>query len=96
MDQIILLHLGKFYYTNNFKTVIQRLQPLFRIYRYSATATAQAAYIIGGYTDTASINIIAEFRNNQWSNIGSLTRARDHHGSITVGDLTMVIGGYGA
>ena len=60
-------------------------------YAYSTASTDDAAYIIGG----ADIyNTIAEFRNNQWRNLGSLTKGRYYHGSITIGQETMIIGGY--
>ena len=61
------------------------------IYEYSTASTADAAYIIGGaprYMET-----IARFKNYKWSNHGKLYRGRIVHGSITVGDLTFVIGG---
>ena len=62
-----------------------------RIEYYSTAATSDAAYIIGGrYTQ----DIIAEFRNNQWRQVGSLKKGRYGHGSISLGDQTMIIGGY--
>jgi len=40
------------------------------------------------------VNTIAEFKNNQWRQLGNpLSLGRRYHGSITVGDQTMVIGG---
>ena len=62
-----------------------------RINAYSTSSTAEAVYIIGGYPTT---DTIAEFKNNQWSKLSSLNEARYYHGSIRVGDLTMIIGGY--
>ena len=61
------------------------------IYAYSTASTDDAAFIIGGgdVYDT-----IAEFRDNQWRNLGSLTKGRRYHGSITIGQETMIIGGY--
>ena len=68
------------------------IKTIFRyIYGYSTASTDDAAYIIGG----ADIyNTIAEYRNNQWRNLGSLTKGRFYHGSITIGQETMIIGGY--
>ena len=57
---------------------------------YSTAATHEAAFIIEGYGDMGTI---AEFRDNQWRELGSLTNPRAYHGSITVGQETMIIGG---
>ena len=67
------------------------IQFLSYIFGYSTASTEDVAFIIGGpdVSDT-----IAEFRNNQWRNLGSLTKGRYYHGSITVGQETMIIGGY--
>lgn len=41
------------------------------IYRYSTASTSDAAYIIGGrYTG----DVIAEFKNNQWRQLGKLVK----------------------
>ena len=58
---------------------------------YSAASTSEAAYIIGGYPNTPQI--IAEFRNNSWRQMGTLAKGRDSHGSITLNGETMIIGG---
>ena len=58
---------------------------------YSTASTAQAAYIIGGQNTKA---IIAEFKNDVWRQFGTLAQGRWYHGSITLGDETMVLGGY--
>ena len=58
---------------------------------YSTASTSEAAYIIGGeYTG----DIIAEFRDYSWRQLGTLAKARYAHGSITLNGETMVIGGY--
>jgi len=57
---------------------------------YSTASTSEAAYIIGGlYTK----GIIAEFKNNFWGQLGTLAKGRYAHGSITLNDQAMVIGG---
>ena len=56
---------------------------------YSTASTHDAAYIIGGI----DVDIIAEFRNDEWRKLGSLNKDRYSHGSITVGQETMIIGG---
>lgn len=63
------------------------------IFGYSTAATDNAAFIIGGYGYASTV---AEFRDNQWRELGSLTNPRCYHGSITVGQETMSIGGLSA
>ena len=60
------------------------------MYGYSTASTDDAAFIIGGYNTR---DTIAQFRNNQWRKLGSLNKGRYYHGSITVGQETMIIGG---
>ena len=40
------------------------------------------------------MSTVAKFRNNQWFFVEDLHQRRGYHGSITVGDKTMVIGGH--
>ena len=57
-------------------------------------STDNAAFIIGGFDENSTgINIIAKFQDNEWTRYGSLKATRRLHGSITSGDLTMIIGG---
>ena len=66
-----------------------------RIYGYSTASTSEAAYIIGGvYTNSATANIVAEFKNDSWRQMGTLAKGRGWHGSITLENAVMVIGGY--
>ena len=61
-----------------------------RIYRYSTASTPDAAYIIGGrYTQ----DIIAEFKDDKWKQLGRLQQGRQQHGSISFERDTMVVGG---
>ena len=63
---------------------------LSKIWGYSTVSTSEAAYIIGGnYTR----EIIAEFKNDAWSQFGTLAKGRWRHGSISMGNEFMVIGG---
>ena len=58
---------------------------------YSTTQTFDAVYINGGrYT----MNIVAEFKNDQWRRLADLNQGRRGHGSITIGGETMIIGGF--
>ena len=63
------------------------------IFGYSTAATKDAAFIIEGYADGGGIS---EFRNNHWGFLDFLTNLRFYHGSITVGQETMIIGGLSA
>ena len=65
-----------------------------RVHYYSTAATAEAAYIIGGYQSGSHSQRIAEYKNDQWRDVGNLTQGRYAHGSISVGTKTMVVGGY--
>ena len=39
-------------------------------------------------------DMIAQFKDDQWTYYGKLLRKRLGHGSITVGDYTMILGGF--
>ena len=59
---------------------------------YSTANSPDAAYIIGGwYTE----NLVAEFRDDKWTQLDDLNKGRVDHGSITIGDRTMIVGGAG-
>ena len=51
--------------------------------------------IIGGNTSGIPeiISTVAEYKNGSWKNIGNLAQARDGHGAITSGSVTMIVGG---
>ena len=57
---------------------------------YSTTQTTDAVYIIGG---NLSKNLIAEFKNDQWTQLDDLNTERNRQGSISIGTQTMIIGG---
>ena len=63
------------------------------IAEYSTTQTADAAYIIGG---SHTMNVIAEFKNDQWHQLDDMNIRRYLHSSISIGGQTMIIGGYSA
>ena len=52
-------------------------------------------YVIGG-NDPGASSVIAEYKNDEWFNIGNLQQARYSHGAITSGSWTMVLGGSSA
>ena len=61
-----------------------------RIFGYSTASSPDAAYIIGG---AGASNIVAVFKNDQWTQLDDLNKGRASHGSITVGTRTMIVGG---
>ena len=62
-----------------------------RISYYSTANSPDAAYIIGG---TYTQNLVAEFRDDKWTQLDDLNKRRYDHGSITIGDQTMIVGGF--
>ena len=68
-----------------------------RISQYAATSIENAAYIIGGYTETHQpVGTIAKYENNEWSNLDDLLEPRYGHAVITRTPYeTMVVGGPG-
>ena len=64
---------------------------MFRCIAYYSTANSpDAAYILGGfYIQT----LVAEFRDDKWTQLDDLNKGRDSHGSINLGTKTMIIGG---
>ena len=68
-----------------------------RISQYAATSIGNAAYIIGGYTETNQpIGTIAKYEDNEWSSIDDLLEPRYGHAVITRTPYeTMVVGGPG-
>ena len=58
---------------------------------YSTVSSSEAAYFIGG---SNTKEIIAEFKNDNWTQFGTLSKGRNIHGSIKMGDEFIVIGGY--
>ena len=63
---------------------------ILRIHAYSTASTSEAAYIIGG---AFTSDILAQFKNDTWSQFGTLAKGRSNHGSISFGNEFMVIGG---
>ena len=58
---------------------------------YSTASTLEAVYIIGGYPYV--YDVIAEFKNDSWRQLGTLIKGREQHGSISIGTKFIVIGG---
>ena len=66
---------------------------LSQISSYSVASTNDAAFVIGGYTGSSTLDVIAQFKDNAWSLYGNLQKPRSSQASITSGDMTMIIGG---
>ena len=79
-----------FYYLFVPNTLKKKFRP---IYYYSTAATDEAAYIIGGYDNSNYLKTIAEFKHGQWRRLGDLTQGRIAHGSISIGQQTLIVGG---
>ena len=75
---------------------------------YSTASTDEAVYIIGGDQNSDSTELwylsaakksdlsssVAVFINDEWKWLGDLTQARHLHGSISLNQQIMVVGGY--
>ena len=75
---------------------------------YSTASTDEAVYIIGGDQNSDSTELwylsaakksdlsssVAVFKNDEWKRLGYLTQARHLHGSISMNQQIMVVGGY--
>ena len=66
---------------------------LSKIYAYSVAATKDAAFVIGGWDGLSYFDHIAKFNNTEWSLQGYLQKRRRLHGSISMNDQVIVIGG---
>ena len=60
------------------------------IWAYSTASTSEAAYIIGG---RFTRSIVARFKNDSWTQFGLLFKGRFMHGSVSLGNEILVIGG---
>ena len=75
---------------------------------YSTASTDEAVYIIGGDQNSDSTELwylsaakksdlsssVAVFKNDEWKWLGDLTQPRHLHGSISLNQQIMVVGGY--
>ena len=76
------------------RTHLLREYRWFQYSQYSVASTNQAAFFIGGDVGNSHSSVIAKYENDEWSLHGNLKRRRSHHGSITYGTTTIVIGGW--
>jgi len=68
---------------------------IFRISHYATASTSESVFIIGGHTGVAPyyMSKIVEYKEGNWKHSGTLAQARAGHSSITLGSITMIIGG---
>ena len=66
---------------------------MFRISHYATASTNIAAYIIGGYDGSKRVSTIAEFKNNNWRNIGNLNEPKNSLSAIFHNGEYMIVGG---
>ena len=66
---------------------------MFRISHYATASTNIAAYIIGGYDGSNQVSTIAEFKNNNWQNIGNLKEPKEGLSAIFHDGEHMIVGG---
>ena len=72
----------------------------FRISHYATTSNEESVYIIGGNDNPpgdAYLDIIAQYKDDAWFNLGNLAQRKQGHGAITfthfTESITMIIGG---
>ena len=66
---------------------------ILRICYYATASTDSAAYIIGGYVGGSYISTIAQFKNNQWLEIGDLKERKDELSAIFHDGEYLIVGG---
>ena len=66
---------------------------MLRISHYATASTNIAAYIIGGWNGSKKVSTIAEFKNNNWRNIGNLNEPKEGLSAIFHNGEYMIVGG---
>ena len=74
----------------------------FSISYYATTSNKDSVYIIGGFDGASSgdiyTDIIAQYKDGVWFNLGNLAQRKHAHGAITFThfseSITMIIGGF--
>ena len=73
----------------------------FSISLYATASSEESVYIIGGWDGASSgdpsLDIIAQYKDDAWFNLGNLAQRKRGHGAITFThfseSITMIIGG---
>ena len=71
---------------------------IFRISDYATASTDSAAYILGGWIGkdnwpNSRTSITAEYKNNEWRNIGNLNEIKSCHSAIFYNGEYFIVGG---
>ena len=67
----------------------------FRFYAYSVISTPISVLYFGGYHNTDGANdMVAEYKNLKWSELGRLASARYAHRSIKMDSKIYIFGGW--
>lgn len=67
-----------------------------KIVFYATAQTDESIFIIGGYTNGrphTRTTIVAEYKNDSWSNVGNLLIRRYNHVALSLGSTVMIIAG---
>ena len=74
------------------KNLLENL--LFRISDYSVVSTSISVIYFGGYGGSA-LDIVAEYKDHTWTQLGTLNQRRDGHSSIQMDNKIFILGGWG-
>ena len=54
----------------------------------------EAQTVLMAFVDVLQVCGIVEFKDDQWNQIGYLSKGRYYHSSLSVADQTIIVGGY--
>ena len=66
---------------------------MLRISHFATASTNTATYIIGGFDGSKKVSTIAEYKNSQWRDSGSLNEPKSSLSAIFYDGEYMVLGG---
>ena len=66
---------------------------MLRISHFATASTNTATYIIGGFDGSKPVSTIAEYKNNQWRDSGTLNEPKSSPSAIFNDGEYMVVGG---
>ena len=67
------------------------------IKEYATVSLSDSVIVFGGYTSSvlsSQSNVVAEFKNGRWDQIGELMQSRYGHSAIEYGGRNLVVGGF--
>ena len=71
----------------------------FSFAHYETVSIGESLYVLGGFQNGGNdsrlwrSSIIAQYKNEIWTNVGKLAESRTHSGVVTLGSTVMLIGG---